>query len=240
MVKVPISNSFLERRDDRRKFSESLGAGASLAPCTRQRIPLGSENDWEFRLRSCQSWNASKMSMGVVVSTYITKYRMRYVGLGRNNLRSHFVFRPGHAPEWLRGRFLPVVFLSNEEKLTGKIFTTSLNTTNPNTYVKFIFLQTSPLKGGKEYKHRTRKQSATLVWGPQGATNVADSIQEAWAGRKTTWTLRERTNYRTLSQRVIPFGICKSSLGIRKFELGSFGVSWPALHPYHAGSPRQT
>ena len=70
---------------------------------------------------------------------------MRYVGLGRDNLRSHFVFRPRHAPEWLRARFLPVVFLANEEELTGKTFTTSLNTTNPNPYVKFIFLRTSPL-----------------------------------------------------------------------------------------------
>ena len=71
---------------------------------------------------------------------------MRYFGLGRNNLRSHFVFRPRHAPEWLRAQFLPVVFLSNEEELTGKTFTTSLNTTNPNTYVEFIFIRTSPLK----------------------------------------------------------------------------------------------
>ena len=70
---------------------------------------------------------------------------MSYVGLGRDNLRSHFVFRPRHAPEWLRARFLPVVFLANEEELTGKTFTTSLNTTNPNTCVKFIFLRTSPL-----------------------------------------------------------------------------------------------
>ena len=70
---------------------------------------------------------------------------MRYVGLGRDSLRSHFVFRPRHAPEWLRARFLPVVFLANEEELTGKTFTTSLNTTNPNIYVKFIFLRTSPL-----------------------------------------------------------------------------------------------
>ena len=67
-------------------------------------------------------------------------------GLGRDNLRSHFVFRPRHAPEWLRARFLPVVLLANEEELTGKTFTTSLNTTNPNTYVKFIFLRTSPLR----------------------------------------------------------------------------------------------
>ena len=157
MVKVPLSNSFLERRDDRRKFSESLGTGTSLAPRTRQRIPLGSENDWKFRLRSCQSWKASSVSLGVVVRTYINKYRVRYVGLGRDNLRSHFVFRPRHVTlwlhewlhewlEWLHARFLPTVFLANEEELTGKTFTTSLNTTNPNTYVEFIFLRTSPLK----------------------------------------------------------------------------------------------
>ena len=145
MVKVPRSNSFLERRDAHRKFSESLGVGASLTPRTRQRIPLGSEKDWKFRLRSCQSWKASSLSLGVVVPTSINKYRMRYVGLGRDNLRSHFVFRPRHAPEWLCARFLPVVFLTNEGELTGKTFTTSLNTTNPNTYVKFIFLRTSPL-----------------------------------------------------------------------------------------------
>ena len=146
MVKVPLSNSFLERRDARRKFSESLGAGASLAPRTRQRISLGSENYWKFRLRSCQSWKASSLSLGVVVPTSINKYRMKYVEFGKDNLRSHFVFRPRHAPEWLRARFPPVVFLANEEELTGKTFTTSLNTTNPNTYVKFIFLRTSPLK----------------------------------------------------------------------------------------------
>ena len=146
MVKVPLSNSFLERRDARRKFSESLGAGASLAPRTRQRISLGSENDWKFRLRSCQRWKASSLSLGVVVPTLINKYRMRYVGLRRDNLRSHFVFRPCHAPEWLHARFLPGVVLANEEELTGKTFTTSRNATNLNTYVKFIFLRTSPLR----------------------------------------------------------------------------------------------
>ena len=65
MVKVPLSNSFLERRDARRKFSESLRAGASPAPRTHQRISLGSENDCKFRLRSCQSWKASSLSLGV-------------------------------------------------------------------------------------------------------------------------------------------------------------------------------
>ena len=145
MVKVLLSNSFLERRNVRRKFSKSLGAGASLMPHTRQRISFVSENDRKFRLRSCQSWKVSRVSLEVVVPSQINKYRMRYVGLGSDNLRYHFVFRPRHAPEWLRARFLPVVFLANEEELTGKTFTTSLNTSNPNTYVKFIFLQTSPL-----------------------------------------------------------------------------------------------
>ena len=126
---------------------------ASLAPRTRQRISLGSENDWKFRLRSCQSWKASGLSLGVVVPTSMNWYRMRYVGLGRDSLRSHFVFRPRHAPEWLRARFLPVVFLANEEELTGKTFTTSLNTTNPNTYMKFIFLRTSPLKKNMKFRN---------------------------------------------------------------------------------------
>ena len=154
MVKVPLSNSFSEKRDARRKFSESLGAGAPLTPSTRQRIPLGSENDWKFRLRGSQSWKAASLSLGVVAPTSINKYRMRYVGLGRDNLRSHFVFRPRHAPEWLRAWFLPVVFLANEEELTGKTFTTSLNTTNPNTNMKFIFLRTFPLKIGTRVRRR--------------------------------------------------------------------------------------
>ena len=38
-------------------------------------------------------------------------------------------------------------FSPNEVELTGKTFATSLNTTNPNTYVIFIFLRTSPLRG---------------------------------------------------------------------------------------------
>ena len=67
---APPSNSFLGRRDARRKFSESLGTGASLTPRTRQRISRGSENDWKFRLRSCPSWKASSLSLGVVVPTY--------------------------------------------------------------------------------------------------------------------------------------------------------------------------
>ena len=49
MVKVPLSNSFLERRDARRKISDSLRAGASLAPRTRQRISLGSEKWLEIQ-----------------------------------------------------------------------------------------------------------------------------------------------------------------------------------------------
>ena len=66
MVKVPLSNSFLERRDARQKFNESLGAGASLAPRTCQRISLGYEIDWKVRLRS---WKASSLSSAVVVPT---------------------------------------------------------------------------------------------------------------------------------------------------------------------------
>ena len=74
MAKVPLSNSFLERRDARRKFSESLGAGASLAPRTCQRISPGSENHWKFRLRSCQSWKASSLRRFAAVSPFCFGY----------------------------------------------------------------------------------------------------------------------------------------------------------------------
>ena len=37
--------------------------------------------------------------------------------------------------------------------MIGKTFTTSLNTTNPNTYVKFIFLRTSPLTTPFQFYH---------------------------------------------------------------------------------------
>ena len=58
-----------------------------------------------------------------------------------------------HAPEWLRARFLQVVFLAKEEELTAKTFATSLNITNPNTYMKFIFLRTSPLRKTRQQTH---------------------------------------------------------------------------------------
>ena len=64
MVKVPLSNSFLERRDARRKFSESLGAGASLAPRTRQRISFGSENDWKFMAPELSELESVKLELG--------------------------------------------------------------------------------------------------------------------------------------------------------------------------------
>ena len=93
---------------------------------------------------------------------------MRYVGLGRDNLRSHFVFRLRHAPEWLHARFLPVVFLTNEEELTGKTFTTFLTTTNPNIYVKFIFLRTSPF-------------TVALIWGTKLCQWLSDDNWWAFA-----------------------------------------------------------
>ena len=64
MVKVPLSNSFLERRDARRKFSESLGAGASLAPRTRQRISLGSENELEIQAPELSELESVELELG--------------------------------------------------------------------------------------------------------------------------------------------------------------------------------
>ena len=64
MVKVPLSNSFLERRDARWKFSESLGAGASLVPRTRQRISLGSENDWKIQAPELSELESVDLELG--------------------------------------------------------------------------------------------------------------------------------------------------------------------------------
>ena len=102
--KVALSNSILERRDARRKFRESLGAGASLAPRTRMQISLGSKNDWKFRLRICQSWIPESVKLEIRSSSSdLDKQvygRKRYVGLGRDHWRSHFFFSPRHAPGW--------------------------------------------------------------------------------------------------------------------------------------------
>ena len=110
---------------------------------------------------------------------------MRYVEHARDNLRSHFVFRPRHAPEWLRPRFLPVVFLANEEELTRKTFTRSLNTTNPNTYVKIIFLRTSPLRKTERkmntLRSERRNSKCSLVLWDQLASGL---VYSAWNWQK--------------------------------------------------------
>ena len=146
MVKVPLSNSFLERRDAPRKFSESLGAGASLAPGTRQRISLGSKNDWKFRVRSCQSWKASSLSLVVVVPT--DKQVSDEICRTRKRQFWH--------PIWSLGRFMPpsdFVFDSSQSSFsqTKKNWPERLlpRPSTPQTLthnVKFIFIRTSPFK----------------------------------------------------------------------------------------------
>ena len=110
---------FVSGEERRPSEVQSLGAGASLVPHTRQRISLGSESDWKFGLRSCQSWKASSLSLGVVVPTSINKYRMRYVGLGRDSLRSHFVFRPRHCPR-VTSCSIPPGRLSRKQRRTDR------------------------------------------------------------------------------------------------------------------------
>ena len=85
MVKVPLSNSFLERRDARRKFNESLGAGISLRAMHSSADPTlirkwPEINRVKFRLRRRQSWKASPRSRpctnGVALvgtSTHVTR-----------------------------------------------------------------------------------------------------------------------------------------------------------------------
>ena len=146
MVKVPLSNSFLERRDAHRKFSESPG----LAPPWRHALVSGSHLDPKMtgnsgseavRPEKRRAW-----AWELLFRLWLKSIGWDMSDSGRDNLRSHFVPRLRHAPKWRRAWFLQVVFLANEEELTGKTFTTSLNTTNPNTYMKFIFLRTSPLR----------------------------------------------------------------------------------------------
>ena len=146
MVKVTFSNSCLERRDARQKFSESVGAGASLAPRTRQRVSLGSENGLEIQAPELSELESVELELGSCCSDFDKQVWDERCRTRKRQFEIPFCLSARHAPEWLRARFLPVVFLANEEELTRKTFTTFLNTTNLITYVKFIFLRTSPLR----------------------------------------------------------------------------------------------
>ena len=64
MVKVLLSNSFLERRDAHRKLSESLGAGASLAPRTRQQISLGIRKLLEIEAPELSELESVELELG--------------------------------------------------------------------------------------------------------------------------------------------------------------------------------
>ena len=70
---------------------------------------------------------------------------MNYAELGKDNLRSHFVFSRVMPPSDFVLDSTRSSFSQTKKNWPEKTFTTSLNTTNPNTYVKFIFLRTSPL-----------------------------------------------------------------------------------------------
>ena len=82
-----------------------VGSSASLlglAPPWRHAFVSGSHLDPKMTGNSgsgaVRAGKRRALSLAVVVPTYINKYQMRYVGLGRDNLRSHFVFWPCHAP----------------------------------------------------------------------------------------------------------------------------------------------
>ena len=144
--KSPTFNSFLERRDSRRKLSESLRAGASLAPCLCQRISLGSVNDWKgSSFASATTDRCTRLDSPSIATSGQDRARTGRSGHA-TNLRSHFVIRPCRALERLRARFFWVVFLANEGELAGKTFTTSLNTTNPNTLCEIHFSPNFPFK----------------------------------------------------------------------------------------------
>ena len=155
MVKVPLSNSFLERRDARQKFTESLRAGASLAPPWRRVYVSGSHLDpyMNARLERIVLFASATTDRRARLDSWsISMSGQDRARTGRSghatNLRSHVVIRPRCAPEWLHARFFQVVFLANEGELTGKTFTTPLNTTNLNTYSETRLLRT--LKGNEK------------------------------------------------------------------------------------------
>ena len=165
MVKVALSKSFLERRDGRRKFSESLGAGASLAPRLCQRISLGSVYDWKWLFASATADRRARHDSRLIVTSGQDRARTGRSGHA-TNLRPHLVIRPRRAPEWLRARFFRVVLLANEweenwrERLLRR---PSTPPSNPNTYVKFIFLRTSPLRNlSEKCRNQARFQIHTL------------------------------------------------------------------------------
>ena len=85
MVKAPLLNSFLERRDARRKFSEFLGAGATHSSADLTWIRKWLEIQAP-ELSLCQSWKASSLSLAVVVPSWINKYRMRLINKYRMGL----------------------------------------------------------------------------------------------------------------------------------------------------------
>ena len=94
---------------------------------------------------------------------------MRYVGLGRDNLRSHFVFRPRHAPRVTLCSIPPGRFSHKRRRTDRKDFYHVPHPTNLNTYVKFIFLRTSPLTFNNRFLLR-----ATFRPGNSGLLQVSE------------------------------------------------------------------
>ena len=109
MVKVPLWNSFLERRDDRRKFSESLRTGASLAPCTHssadstwirkwlkiQAPELSELESFEHELGSCCS-DLHKQVSGEICRTRKRQFEIPFSSLGRVMPPSDFMLDSSH------------------------------------------------------------------------------------------------------------------------------------------------
>ena len=103
MVKLPLSNSFLERRDAPRKFSDPLGAGAthSSADLTWIRKWLEIQAPELSELESVEPELVSCCSdLDKQVSDEICRTRKR----------SHFVFRPRHAPHAVTSCLIPPSF----------------------------------------------------------------------------------------------------------------------------------
>ena len=124
----------------------SLASLSGLAPPWHHALVSGSHLDPKIQAPELSELESVEVELGSCCSNLDKQVSDEICRTRKRQFEIPFRLKAAACPEWLRARFLLVVFFENEEELTRKTFTTSLNTPNPNTYVKFIFLRTSPLR----------------------------------------------------------------------------------------------
>ena len=136
MVKVPLSNSFLERRDGRQKFSESLGAGA-----THSSADLTWIRKWlEIQAPELES---VELELGSCCSDFDKHVSDEVCWTRKRQFEIPFCLLAVSCP-WVTSCSIPTGRLSRKRRRTDrKDFYHVPQHPNPNTYAKFIFLRTS-------------------------------------------------------------------------------------------------